>query len=286
MKTSHMICLLALAILAGCNRAPQTTSAPAHERVVSLAPNLTEIMCAIGAGDLMVGRTSACDFPPSAQHIPVIGGFGDPSVELLVASKPTLILDVALADESIGRKIESLGLRRQRIPCTRLSEIPQAVIDVGRLVHHETQANPLANDLKTRLCALQIAAQAVSHPPRVFVEIWCDPLMTAGTNSFLSELVSLAGGKNIGDEVPKEYFEVSSEWVIDRQPDVVLCLYMSANKSVRELVMHRPGWKSIPAVYSGRVYDGFDNNMILRPGPRVLDSIAALHRCIAGPPAP
>ena len=149
--------------------------------------------------------------------------------------------------------------------------------------------------------------------------------MTVGRNSFVSELVALAGGRNLGDEVTdKDYFPVSSEWVIARNPDIILCLYMaegggrrtaddggqttddrrptaenqqstfaeaSADKSeirnpqsaIRNQIAARTGWAQIKAVREDRVYGGFDNNLILRPGPRVLEGIAALQTCIQKP---
>ena len=286
-RIALLIAALGLAAAcAGCGRRAEPAPDAPGERVVSLAPSLTEIVCAIGAGDLLVGRTSACDYPSNIlARVPVIGGFGTPSLELLAAARPTLILDVALGDETVGQKIASLGLRRERVRCASLDDIPEAMITVGRLVRREADALRAADRMRAEIRALRAQAAAVTRRPKVLVEIWCDPITTVGRRSFLSELISLAGGTNAGDEVDKDYFQVSSEWVVSKVPDVILCLYMSREGSARKTVRSRDGWQVVPAVRNDRIYDDFDNNMILRPGPRILDSLAALRRCIAGPGA-
>jgi len=104
--------------------------------------------------------------------------------------------------------------------------------------------------------------------------------MTAGGRSFVSELIRLAGGQNIGDEFEKDYFRISSEWVVSRSPDIILCVGMAGKSSSRHLVMERSGWNSIKAVRTGRVYDGLHGDLLTRPGPRVLDGIKELQACI------
>lgn len=296
---------------AGCApRRPEL--APEGDRIVSLAPNLTEIVCAVGAGNALVGRTSVCDYPPEIiKSVPVIGGFGAPSLDRLLKTRPTLILDVALEDEATANLMSKMGAQRVRVPCAKLDDIPTAILTVGRLAHRESAAQSLAERIRREvaqrrgaLAETNQAFQSVGIPPTVFVEIWGDPLMTVGRNSFVSELVALSGGRNLGDEVTdKDYFPVSSEWVIARNPDVILCLYMvkgagqttddrqrtAENQSFESgkwktesgnQIANRPGWAQINAVRNGRVYGGFDNNLILRPGPRVLEGIDALQACI------
>lgn len=281
--------LLAGLLLAGCAREPAPPPTGAGVRVVSLAPSLTEIICAIGAQTCLVGRTSACDYPPDiVRTVPVIGGFGAPALESLLKVKPTLILDVALEDEVLAERLAGLGLRRERITCAGLADVPPAIVTVGLLLRHEAQARPLADRLGREIAELQrtAAGRSPDRTPAVFVEIWGDPLMTAGRKSFVAELVNLAGGKNIGDEVTdREYFSVSSEWVIARNPDVILCLSSAGAQAVGDqksavsrIIARRPGWGNIKAVRNGRVYDGLDANVILRPGPRVLEGVAQLRQ--------
>lgn len=276
-----LVLAMSAVLCGGCGRGPGPAPGPAGARVVSLAPNLTEIVCAVGGGDLLVGRTDACDYPPDVVgRVPVVGGFGVPSMEKLLSVSPTLVLDVDLEDEMAGGRISRLGIRRERIACSRLDEIPGAVEKVGGLTGREAAAAALAGSLRARIAELRAQNRGISKRPSVYVEIWHDPKTTVGTNTFLSEIVALAGGHNIGDETDKDYYQVSSEWVVDRNPDVILCLYMSGGGASGKLVAERMGWRGMAAVRNGRIYDGFDNSVLLRPGPRVLEGVEALRRRI------
>ncbi len=266
----HFLILLCFAVFAGCSDAPvRNDSQKATHRVISLAPNITEIVCAIGAEDLLVGRTDACDYPIEiVKNIPVIGSFGKPSLELIMSLAPTLILETDLADEAIGKRMDQLGLPRKRISCRTLHDIPVAIEKIGRLLDREKRANKLAEELRVTIGRLREKVESIPAKPSVYLEIWHDPMTTMGENTFLSELLTLAGGENIAADVDEDYFTVSSEWVMARNPDVIMCLYMSRDSSVKNSVKTRTGWQHLNAVRDSRVYDGFDNGLLLRPGPR------------------
>lgn len=281
--TVLVVCILTAAIFvfSGCARKQQTTAGGAP-RVVSLAPSITEIVCALGAEKMLVGRTSACDYPPGiVKNIPVIGGFGAPSLEALLRVQPTIVLDVDLEDEAVRGAITGLEIRYLRVQCARLDDIPAAVKKIGIVVCAEQRANQLADLLGRQIAALRSAAEKSGEAktaPAVFVEIWSDPLMTAGSGSLITELITLAGGRNIGAEVARDYFPVSPEWIIAHDPDIIICLDLADAKAVSA----RAGWSKLKAVRSGRVYAGLDNNIIERPGPRVLAGVAVLRECISG----
>ncbi len=270
--------LLIITVAGACGPGRSTPSeANRPLRVISLAPNVTELICAIGAGDLLVGRTSACDYPLDAvSNVPVIGGFGDPSLELLVQAQPTLVVAADMADKSMAAKIESFGIRFVQIPCARIEEIPAAMEELGRLLDRASIARQAAERLRAQLKRLEAASAPLTNRPSVFVEIWSDPLTTAGRSSYLSELVRLSGGMNAGDDVEKPYFQTSSEWVIRRNPDIILCFRMGGEGAGCDAVSKRPGWKQIRAVKTGRVYDHLNPDVMLRPGPRVAEAIATL----------
>jgi len=126
-----------LLVAAAC-RKPEREIATTGERVVSLAPSVTEIVCAVGGAGLLVGRTSACDYPPEiVSKVPIIGGFGAPSLERLIAIRPTLVLDVDLADDTLAAQLQAAGLRRERVRCRGLADIPDALLQVGALLHRD-----------------------------------------------------------------------------------------------------------------------------------------------------
>ena len=284
---SACLALGILALVPSCNRsAPQ----PSHDvvsptpRIVSLAPSLTEIVCAVGAADRLVGRTDVCNYPSNLLvHVSVVGGFGRPYLEPLLAQKPTLVLDVDLEDKSLGATFERLGIGHQHIACRRLADIPPAVRTIGRLAGRSDAGNALARSIELGIRNRRAVVEQLppDQRPLVYVEIWGDPQMTAGRNSFVSELVALAGGRNMGDELANDYGTVSTEWVLTRNPTIILCLYPNADHRARKAVASRLGWQTLRAVQNGRVYDDFNLDTILRPGPRVLDGVEQLRRAIA-----
>ncbi len=281
-RLPSLLCLLLLMFTAACRQQPavSTTSSPGKPRIISLAPSTTEMLYAIGAGDQLVGRTSACDWPQEAKKVPVIGAFGKPSLELLAAIKPDLIVDIDLDGEVTGKNIGALGLKREHIACRTPDDVPPALRKLGRLSGHVRQADSLAEVIEKGLAAYRKAAAAHPEKKKVYLEIWDDPLWTGGRHSFTAAMVSYAGGRNIGDEVDKEYFEVSPEWVIRQNPDIIACMYMANQTPAAAKVRSRPGWQQIGAVRNNRVYDSFDNRITLRPGPRILEGIAALKAII------
>ena len=260
-------CLLAL---------PAVASAATNGvvRVVSLAPCLTEIICAIGARDCLVGRSSACHYPPEVvQHVPVAGNFGIPSLEALANCTPELVVTVDLEDQNAVQAIEHLGIRHASIPCRSLDDIPRAMRTVGNLLHREAGAEKLAGEFTQTLADLRKQVPATRR--RVFIEIWGDPLMTAGKKSFLNDLVELAGGTNIVDDVARDYFQISAETVLARDPEVIILLGGTA-----PVVTKRTGWQQITAVKTGHVCDGLDGDLLEVPGPRVLQAVEVLRRCL------
>jgi len=284
-----LLCFLLL-IVSGCTRKQADTvgTVSSKPRIVSLAPSLTEMMFAIGAGDQLVGRTTACDWPAAAAKVPVVGAFGRPSLEMLASIHPDLVVDVDLADEEMGKKIAALGIQRKSITCTSPDDVPSALQKLGRLTGHSREADSLALTIRNGLATFKKKAESSGSKRSVYLEIWDDPFWTGGKGSYTSALIAYAGGKNIGDVVEKEYFEISQEWIIKQNPDVIACMYMARSSSVAEKVMNRPGWSFIAAVKNHNVYDKFDNNLFLRPGPRVLEGITLLSNVISpqAQPAP
>ena len=245
-------------------------------RVVSLAPCLTEIICAIGASDCLVGRSSACNYPPDVvKRVPVAGNFGIPALEALANCAPNLVVTVDLEDQNAVQAIEHLGIRHASIPCRSLDDIPRAMRTVGKLLHREESAEKLANKFADTLAGLR--KEIPSDRRRVFIEIWGDPLTTAGKLSFLNELVELAGGANIAGDVARDYFQISPETVLARDPEVIVLL-----ESTAPAVAKRTGWQQMSAVRTGHVCGGLDGDLLEVPGPRVLEAVAVLRGCIFG----
>lgn len=250
-------------------------------RIVSLAPNITEAIFAVGAGDLLVGRTSACNYPAEAEKVAVVGGFGAPSLEMLVKVNPTLVLDSDLADEAIGAKIDALGIPRKRINCSSVDDVSGMMLEIGELTGHVSEGERIAKKIEERLAEIR-KARVVGKRVKVYAEVWCDPMTTTGAGTVLSDLITLAGGENIGNATKKKYFQISPERVLSCDPDVILCLYMGKNDGAADALKSRPGWQHIKAVKNDAVFDGLNNDILLRAGPRVLDGVDLLKKCFRG----
>lgn len=281
----QILLLLFVIIHAGCsNQSDENLSTTdSKPSIVSLAPSITEMVYAIGAGEQLIGRTSACDYPKNALDVQIVGTFGRPSLEMLTSLQPDIVLDADLSDEQMGNRIEEQGIRRQRLTISTPDDIPNALRTIGRVTGNTQQADSLASVIENGLQVFRAKTAEKTSRAKVYLEIWDDPLWTGGSQSYTSALIRYAGGFNIGDSVPKEYFEISPEWVITENPDIIACMYMSRSISARQKVMARPGWEHINAVRNEKVYDHFDNSVFLRPGPRVLEGIAKLQEIITTP---
>ncbi len=267
----------------GCKptAAPPPRSSSSEPRVISLAPSITEIVYALNGTHQLIGRSSACDYPPEAvSNVPVIGDFGVPSLERMVSLRPDQVLYTDVADPMMDSKMKRVGLHPVHIACERLNDIPSAIVHVGQLLQRETEAQALASNLVEQIQMARQETAAFTNRPRALVLIWNDPFYAAGRKSFVSDLVELAGGHNIGDEINRDYFQASSEWVLAHDPDIIFCFFMANSKPVKQTILNQPGWRRIKAVKDGRVYDGFDNNVALRPGPRVMQGLEAIKRRI------
>jgi iron complex transport system substrate-binding protein len=250
--------------------------------MASLAPNITEIICAIGAADMLVCRSSACDYPPEVvSKIPSVGGFGNPSLEALAAARPTVVLETDLADESLAPMIAQLGLHRERLPTATITDVFVSIERIGTLTGYTNEATHLVMKLKAGLDTYREAAPPLSERPRVYIEIWHDPPVTAGKGSFVSDLVAAAGGINVGDAVERDYFNVSAEWIVEQDPDIILAVYMDSGENTLQQFARRPGWSGMTAVKRGNVFPAGNSDVLLRPGPRLLEGVEILHRCLA-----
>jgi len=271
-----------IAVLAalGCGPAPAPTPAgrsAGGARIVSLAPSLTEMICAIGAESNLVGRSRVCTHPPVVTNLPVAGDFGAPSLEVLATLAPDWVVTVDSEDRNTGRTVERLGIRHREIPCRTLDDIPAALRTLGQLLGREAAAAPLADKLEQDIAALR-RAPPPADPPTVFLEIWGAPMMTAGKRAFISELLELAGGVNVMADVDRDFLQVTPETVLARNPEIIVLLEMDTPAQAAAALARRPGWAQLKAVKNGRVVTGLDRNVLEVPGPRVLQGVEMLRK--------
>ena len=267
--------VVALSTLTACIR-QDPLPADSGMRLVSTAPHLTECVCAIGAGHLLVGRTATCDYPPEVvSEIPITGDFAVPWLEPLLAVRPTHVLETVLSDPALRDRLTALNIPVVHVPCTRLDQIPDALRQLGVLCDRSTRANQLADDIQSGIERARQAASSYQARPRVLLLFAPDVSITAGPNAFVTTLLELAGGVSVGHDLEADYPRVSLEWIIAQDPDLLLCIFETTLPPL-EVYARQTGWRSLRAVRSGRVYTVTDLNTVSRPGPRVLDGIAQI----------
>jgi len=267
--------VVALSTLTACIR-QDPLPADSGMRLVSTAPHLTECVCAIGAGHLLVGRTATCDYPPEVvSEIPITGDFAVPWLEPLLAVRPTHVLETVLSDPALRDRLTALNIPVVHVPCTRLDQVPDALRQLGALCDRSTRANQLADEIQSGIERTRQASSSRQTRPRVLLLFAPDVPITAGRNAFVTTLLELAGGVSAGNDLKADYPRVSLEWIIEQDPDLLLCIFETALPPL-EVYAGQTGWRSLRAVRSGRVYTVADLNTVSRPGPRVLDGIAQI----------
>jgi iron complex transport system substrate-binding protein len=256
-----------------------TLAAPAR-RIVSLAPSNTEILFAIGAGDRLVARDDFSDYPAAAKNLPSIGSlYPKVNAEAVVALQPDLVLAAGITSPDDVKTLTDLGLTVYTAKkAATLDDIFHDILAVGQLTGHAAEAQTLVTDLQARVQAVTAKLSGVAQKPLVFYEIDAtDPTKpwTAGPGSFIDQLITAAGATNAGNVGSSDYFQISLEQLVAASPDIIVLGSATFGGQTPELVAKRVGWKNIKAVKNGAVY-AFDDNLVSRPGPRVVDGLEAL----------
>ncbi len=314
MMRKCLLTLLALLVLTGCAQAMPATTAPEAtlaitptptvspaaaivltdglnrtvtlespaQRVVSLAPSNTEILFAVDAGLQVVGRDEASDYPAEATVLPTVGGWSGFSQEAIAALQPDLVLAAEITPPELVAALESLGLRVYLLPNPHtLEEMYVNLETVGRLTGHEAEAQTLIEQLRARVAAVDEQVAAIAERPRVYYELDAtEPTKpwTAGPGSFIDLLIARAGGFNVAANLSGEWAQISLEELLVLDPDIIL-LGDALYGETPEKVAARPGWETLRAVRNGQVFS-FDDTLVSRPGPRLVDALEALFRVL------
>ena len=234
------------------------------QRIVSLAPSITEILFALGAGDRVVGVTSYCDYPPEAREKPPVGDTLKPSVEKMIAVKADLvIISTASQVEASFRRLEELGIPVYVSNPRSIDGVIESIDKLGELIDARDHARELTAELRRRITTVETRV-AEAYRPSVLVILGTEPLITAGAGSFINDLISRAGARSISAEEKADYPQYSIETVVARQPEIIL-LQAGGNELT-------PGLRQTPAARSNRVYH-IDDDLLLRPGPRIVDGL-------------
>jgi iron complex transport system substrate-binding protein len=242
-------------------------------RIVSLAPNLTETVYALGAGDHLVGDTTFCDTPPAAKLKPHVGGPQDANVEAIVALRPDLVFATMINREETVDALTHLGIPVYTTDPHTVRGLIDSIGRMGELIGARERGGALVTKLEGQLHALQARLAGVPPVPALFV-VWLDPLITVGQNTFIADALRYAGARSVISS-KQSWPQISLEEVVRLRPSyIVLAGHTGEEGQTLENLRSRQVWKELDAVKSGHVVVISDE--INRPSPALVDSIEQL----------
>jgi iron complex transport system substrate-binding protein len=257
------------------------TIASEPQRIVSLAPSNTEIVCAVDACDRLVGVTDFDDYPPQIADVPDVVVAAQVDVEAVVAADPDLVLAAGneLTPSSVIAQLGDLGLTVMTLYPETLDEVYADIELIGAALGSDEVAADLVSDMRTRASAVEDAV-AGAERPRTFYEVGVfeNTIYTAGSGSFLASLIDLAGGEPITGDATGT---IALESLVAADPELILLGDATYDQTITpESVVARPGWGELTAVREDRVIVFTDDLVVTRPGPRVVDGLEALAHTI------
>jgi iron complex transport system substrate-binding protein len=246
-------------------------------RVISLAPNLTEIVFAVGAGDRLVGRTSYCDFPAEAKAVTEVGDTLHPSLERIISLKPQVVLiSTASQLEVFTQQLQSQNIAVFVTDPKDLEGVFRSIAQIGEMLGQKDRADRLVQQLRERAGAVEQAVKQRA-PVRVFYQVSAEPLYTAGHDAFVTDLLRRAGAASVTADVPGAWPKYSNESALAAKPEAIILptggSMGSGNSTVTEAL------RQSPAVNAGRVYKINDDHLA-RPGPRAVDGLEEMAKAL------
>jgi iron complex transport system substrate-binding protein len=272
-----LLCVLAVAraessfvITDALGRAVVVPQSP--KRIISLAPSVTEILFALGLDDQVIGVSDADDYPPDrVTGKPRVGGV-QVNVEMVVGLRPDLVLGLPSLQRTVLDRLIGLRLPVVAVDARSLPEIYTQIDLLGRVSGHAEVARRLVSEMQSRERTIMASVHG-RQSPRVYVEIWGEPLAGVGGGTFLDDLIWRAGGTNILSDL-RGWPQVAAETVIARNPEIIVLTHPG-----RTIVLHRRGWSSIAAIRSGRVTE-IESSIVSKPGPRIVLGLEQLARIL------
>jgi iron complex transport system substrate-binding protein len=250
------------------------------QRIVSLAPANTQILCSVGAVDILKGVTDYDNYPYNftawieAGNMTSIGSYFTPSIEPIVAQNPDLIL-ASLGSTDAAEQLRGLGYHVLTLNPPDINGIMTDIITIGKATNHTADAQVVVATMQQKIDHVVQNVQNATTRPLAYHEVWSDPYMSAGKGTFIDQLINMAGGQNIFENATDAYPVVSGEAIISENPDVMIFPTQMGVASFwgnYTSVAARSGWGSINAVVNQKMYT-INGDLIDQPGPRQADAL-------------
>jgi iron complex transport system substrate-binding protein len=290
----HLLPLLLAAIVAACATQParhevsrrtitdglgsSISVSTEPRRIISLAPSITETLYALGLGDRIAGVTSYCDFPPEARAKEKVGDTIHPDLERIIGLKPDLVLVSTSSQlEGLATRLDQLGIPVYVSNPRTVEQVVASIRAIGDLTGSNPAAAKLTSEMERRISEVQQRANGLPRP-RVLYVLQVGPLITAGRDTFINDLIRVSGGDSISSQETSDYPQFSRETVIARAPELIVAPGSHGTEIVNVDELKRD-FAMTPAVRHRRIVL-VDPDLVDRPGPRIVDGLDALSKAM------
>jgi len=261
-----------LKFIDGYGRAVSISQRPL--RIISLAPSVTETLYAIEVDERVVAVDDFSDYPDEARGKAKIGSYLNPDLEKIVSLKPDLILASDITSREMVLNLEEKDLTVFVLTPKTLGEVIRDIRLIGLITGNADKANAIAEKLEQRINAITSKiSNSSAQRPRVYLEYY--PYWTFGPGSFGHDLILMAGGRNVAEGALTAYPQVSNEFVVGSNPEIIIFTVGPYAETTIQDIENRPGWRNTEAARGGRIYT-IDDDIVSRPGPRLIDALEQL----------
>ncbi|HUO77204.1 MAG TPA: cobalamin-binding protein [Thermodesulfovibrionales bacterium] len=276
---------LFLMLIVTCSFSSSAHAGETPQRIISLAPNMTEILFALGLGNRIVGVTSFCDYPAEAKRKPKVGGMSNPSLEAVISLKPDLVvMTIDGNPREFEERLRSLGIKTYVFRASRLRELPKGIRDLGKALGVQEEAETFAREFEAAVKRVgagegMTGSHTLSARKRVLFIVWPEPLIAAGPGTVIDDALALIGFDNIASDSRVAYPKYSIEEIIRRAPDVIIIGRGMERQDIEKIsagLLKR--LHSVPAVRNKRVFYVSDD--LYRLGPRTIRGIDEISRLV------
>jgi len=275
MRKTTILILITLVYTIGL----QASAAEAPKRIISLSPNITQIIYALGAWENVAGVTIYSDFPPEVKETPKVGGWVNPNMEAIVALKPDLVLLMKDQDTIFGQKLDNLGLDKYVIDSNdSVNDILESISSLGEVLHKQSQAKNLVNKLRRELDRITVTTQE-AQKKSVLIVVGRNPgtledIYVIGRNNYINELINIAGGENI-IENKRLSIKLTKEAILTLNPDVIIEINHDKSERETQILNTWSELKLSKAVKDNQVYI-LPSTVLLHPSQRILEGARVL----------
>lgn len=261
---------ISLLSLSSCKPATAMQKAP----YVVLSPEIAEILASLGALGEISGVTAECDFPPQLTEKTIVGNFGAIDKEKVISLEPSIVFTTALEQDAIAADLRKLGIKVVSSYPKSLDEMLEEITRLGEIIGKEAEAKALVDSLKNEILEIGKAAENVEKKPKIYLEIYRDPLMSVSDESLVGELINYSGGVNSFKVLERDYSRINPEEVIKAMPDIMICY----SRDSLENILSRKGWNVIPAIKNKQIYfeEDISPDLIQRASPRSIQGMKEL----------